>query len=141
MPFHPKIGGSGSSTGSSTWKAYYVTYTEASAGSGTHEVNLVLLSGPFVFQGCIIDILTPFQGGTLTAVTAQIGPTGAPTYTLANDVYSVAAGDQYLTTTLQRDNDIQIVVKFSATGGNLTQLSQGAMIIWLNTAVVTDPSP
>lgn len=150
-----------------------IDYTDLSSTAATTKVLTLLSSGQVrdIIDRCILDVVTKFAGGAISALTLQVGYNYATltdvtdafldaksVYNDANGVFADGGSIPTFTVDGTWDNTNEgplltqlrkrcpfaaqeaftIEALFTATGANLTALTQGACIVYFNLIRLAD---
>lgn len=115
---------------------YTVDYTDIQTAATTNTATLLSLPAKTLIEFVIIKHSTAFAGGSISALTVDVGDaTDADELIAAFDVVqAVAEGASQITSAPYIGafaSATNIVATFTATGDNLDQLTQGSVDIWI----------
>lgn len=122
--------------GSPVLKEVTLAYGDFSAAGLTNTINALLLPAKSVVMAVKGRVGTAFAGSGISALAFNVGITGTDDkYISALDGTS-AGNDSDLTGSVEADSSTtQTVVKATATGANLDQLTQGSLVVSILYAV------
>lgn len=122
-------------TAGPTWVKYTKAYTDFSYAGTSYSITLLSLLAKELIHGVVIKHGTPFNGGSITTYTLEVGISGDESkYATAFDVFQ-AAGDQvgksYLNFGLENFGSSSNILVTARASHNLNTATQGAVEIWV----------
>lgn len=119
-----------------------VDYTDLTDTAGTSKVlTLKTLPAGAIVNAAFFDIVKPFSGGTISALTAKLGVTGSDATLKANaSIFTGAVSDGAFAGIYSAAAAIALLLTFTSTTDNLSSLTQGKLFVYFNEINVKDAS-
>lgn len=119
-------------------------------GSETEDVSVddngaEIPDGSYII-GAGVKLITPFSGGTVSAITVQVGDAGDPDELVtASDIFTGVAAGTWIQTggayvPMTRESDYAVAAVFTVTGDNAVNLTAGALQVWVAYVRLSDPT-
>jgi hypothetical protein len=119
------------------WRKYTIDYNDVSADDVKKSINLEVFGPRSIIHSVCIKPTVEFAGGTITAVTAEVGyPSGDTDKYLAAYTLGTPGDDVFQLTNNGGDiitfsSPIPLSVTVKSTGGNLDTLTAGEFNVWI----------
>lgn len=121
---------------SGVWRKYTVGYADLQTAATTKTNNLWSVPAGMIFEAAIVEITTAFAGTSISALVADIGITGTATkYITAHNMLALGNSGTFTPAIEIRSAATQITIKATATGANLSALSQGSLDVWVKWSI------
>jgi len=127
----------------SIWDQYNLAFGEFSAAALTKEVTLFSLAAKQIPEAFIIKHSTAFTGGSISAMTMEIGITGEnDRFLAAFNVFQTVGGTVFAAQASTLDiqsftGATNIIIKATSVGANLSALSAGVVDVWVKRSTLT----
>lgn len=119
---------------SPTWTKYTVSYTDLSNAATTSTYTLFSLEAKGRIHEVVAKHSTSFSGGSISAYTIEVGPSGdSDKYLKTFDVFQATGPDKdHVNPGIESfTSSTNIIVTALSTGDNLDQATQGSVDIWV----------
>jgi len=120
-----------------TWLKYTIGFADISAAATTNTITLFSLLSLGMVEACVIKHSQAFTGGSISALTLDIGVTGEEDrYIIDFDGFQAPSASAFQAESFNLDvrsftANTNIVLRADSVGANLSALTQGSVDIWI----------